>query len=633
MLHPLPWTLYDGRVVSLTSLADLRVRAAEIRVSGLNLPPSTSQNSQSHNCRVSRPPGPTAAAKKMLPWIYKYFSHAAQDGAPQHASPNVVVTQAPPLYLQYQGHSTTVIGIERRPPGTAAAAASVGTSRVGTPTSATSSVASKRLGTQRSLPEMLASSTRRREMVGMVGSGTPPIPRGASMSSFSPGRRQSAGSPIGRRMSLAALDGLPSGGRPPLSQIQAAARGALPTAAAVGGPASAAARGGVVDMTHEVVEMQAAVAGGGRGRGAGPGREVAPPQQSTPRTDRSAEGEEAFDFATMRGALLSSPGAASDAGGCHDMEVAVDDLSGDAVAEDVDLHGADIPEERPRGGAATRGGRGGGSYTVQPRGRDRTQREGDDNPQDGPPGGNRGGRGGRRGSRAGRRRPAGSGRGRGGAQGAAGGPQAESTGGVVGGEPVQLPPLAAAAAAAEARAASLARIGMRSPPRSSSGGGRGPQDGAQLRRSQPPAGGGVKAARGGASSSAGAASVGLGEGVSHTPGGQVHAWDPQAVWPPHAPDVLAAGHGPSAPPQPRHATGGLSPGRHSSPDGAEGYALAQDDGALKPGKVATLTQAQPEEDEWEYVLYVLDPQVWQPCLSAASRGSCIYAVAFCGTCV
>ena len=156
---------------------------------GLNTPPSTSTNSQSKP-RLSRPPGPTAAAKKMLPWIYKYFSNAAQDGGYSHVSPHCVVTAAPPLYLQYQGHSTTVIGIERRPPGSGGRTASPAASRARRPAAGRASTprmgagplrtasqqsrkppsglgrpglnTSARLPGQRSLPEVISCTGRRR---------------------------------------------------------------------------------------------------------------------------------------------------------------------------------------------------------------------------------------------------------------------------------------------------------------------------------------------------------------------------------------------------------------------------------------------------------------------------------------
>lgn len=121
----------------------------------------------------------------MLPWIYKYFSNAAEDGGTTHNSPHCVVTAAPPLYLQYQGHSTTVIGIERRVRSAAGRGVSPsikarrslggGTPRVNSgpvrtasqnarkPASGTSMPPlSARLPGQRSLPEVMTSGNGRR---------------------------------------------------------------------------------------------------------------------------------------------------------------------------------------------------------------------------------------------------------------------------------------------------------------------------------------------------------------------------------------------------------------------------------------------------------------------------------------
>ena len=104
--------------------------AVEVRVPGMTVPPSTSQNSKAGlQRRAKRPPGPSDAAKNLLPWIWRYFENAAAQGPAEAAGGRVVCTNAPPLYLQYQGHSTSVVGIERRrrgaapPPAAAAPAA------------------------------------------------------------------------------------------------------------------------------------------------------------------------------------------------------------------------------------------------------------------------------------------------------------------------------------------------------------------------------------------------------------------------------------------------------------------------------------------------------------------------------
>lgn len=47
----------------------------------------------------------------LLRWVWKFYSsHKEKDVL----SPAVVVTSAPPLYFQYQGHSRTIVGIQRR---------------------------------------------------------------------------------------------------------------------------------------------------------------------------------------------------------------------------------------------------------------------------------------------------------------------------------------------------------------------------------------------------------------------------------------------------------------------------------------------------------------------------------------
>jgi hypothetical protein len=74
-----------------------------------------SSGSNSKSTRAQRPPGPSDAARGMLSWIWRYFENAAEQGrtAAVSSSGRAVYTTAPPLYLQYQGHSTTVIGIQR----------------------------------------------------------------------------------------------------------------------------------------------------------------------------------------------------------------------------------------------------------------------------------------------------------------------------------------------------------------------------------------------------------------------------------------------------------------------------------------------------------------------------------------
>lgn len=413
-------------------------------------------------------------------------------------------------------------------------------------------------------------------------------------------------------MGLASLESLHSaGGRPPLSQIHSVRPAGTAPAAPAATAGTASARGGVVDMTGDDEDCNGlAGAGGGLGREAGSTRagDAGSPQRGgTLPPERASEGEEAFDFATMRGALLSSPGATSESGYHEAVAAAAEDVSGDDVA--ASLVALRTGEERPRGGVATRGGRGsGGTYTVQPRGRVRNQNqqeEGGDE-MDGNRRGSRGGRGGRRASRGGAGGRRDGGRGRGAVRGGSSANRVSPGGGSVGGEPAQLPPQAAAAAAAEARAASRARIGMPSPTRTTSSGSRGQRDGAQPRRQSSGAAG--RSASGGTGAVAvGGTGASTAASVDDTLGGPVHAWDPQAAWPPTAPAADAATAGTTS--QPRHSVGVPSPTGQSPVQGPDAFLHLREERGAIGSKVSSLQQTQTEDDEWEYVLYVLDPQV------------------------
>lgn len=52
-------------------------------------------------------PGPQKLHKDMLDWIQSYFTPTKTTD-----QTNVYITDRPPLYLQHQGHSRTVVGIE-----------------------------------------------------------------------------------------------------------------------------------------------------------------------------------------------------------------------------------------------------------------------------------------------------------------------------------------------------------------------------------------------------------------------------------------------------------------------------------------------------------------------------------------
>uniref|UniRef100_A0A8C6ZA31 Zinc finger-containing ubiquitin peptidase 1 n=1 Tax=Nothoprocta perdicaria TaxID=30464 RepID=A0A8C6ZA31_NOTPE len=55
-----------------------------------------------------KPTGPMGTHPRLLEWILRYYS------ADNEGSAKVVCTSRPPIYLQHQGHSRTVVGIEER---------------------------------------------------------------------------------------------------------------------------------------------------------------------------------------------------------------------------------------------------------------------------------------------------------------------------------------------------------------------------------------------------------------------------------------------------------------------------------------------------------------------------------------
>ncbi|KYO18890.1 zinc finger with UFM1-specific peptidase domain protein isoform A [Alligator mississippiensis] len=62
-------------------------------------------------CRVidfHKPTGPMGTHPRLFEWVLSYYSRGREDGA------KVVCTSKPPLYLQHQGHSRTVVGIEEK---------------------------------------------------------------------------------------------------------------------------------------------------------------------------------------------------------------------------------------------------------------------------------------------------------------------------------------------------------------------------------------------------------------------------------------------------------------------------------------------------------------------------------------
>ncbi|KAJ8005385.1 hypothetical protein DPEC_G00146070 [Dallia pectoralis] len=59
-----------------------------------------------------KPTGPGDTHPCLFDWLKKYFSEAAANGA--RLSPRVVQTKQPPVYLQHQGHSRSIVGVEQK---------------------------------------------------------------------------------------------------------------------------------------------------------------------------------------------------------------------------------------------------------------------------------------------------------------------------------------------------------------------------------------------------------------------------------------------------------------------------------------------------------------------------------------
>ena len=95
----------------------------EVREPGSNAPPASGSRARYLNSDKNLPVGPSEAARKLFAWIWQYFDVAANAAqASQHMpnvhglehGPKVVLTNAPPVFVQHQGHSRTIIGIVRR---------------------------------------------------------------------------------------------------------------------------------------------------------------------------------------------------------------------------------------------------------------------------------------------------------------------------------------------------------------------------------------------------------------------------------------------------------------------------------------------------------------------------------------
>ncbi|XP_072525563.1 zinc finger-containing ubiquitin peptidase 1 isoform X2 [Salminus brasiliensis] len=59
-----------------------------------------------------QPTGPGNTHPRLFEWVKNYFSHHSSRGA--RLPPRVVKTNLPPIYLQHQGHSRTIVGVEER---------------------------------------------------------------------------------------------------------------------------------------------------------------------------------------------------------------------------------------------------------------------------------------------------------------------------------------------------------------------------------------------------------------------------------------------------------------------------------------------------------------------------------------
>uniref|UniRef100_A0A3B3R296 Zinc finger-containing ubiquitin peptidase 1 n=1 Tax=Paramormyrops kingsleyae TaxID=1676925 RepID=A0A3B3R296_9TELE len=72
----------------------------------------TSLGIRAHIVDFPQPSGAKNTHPHLFEWVKKYFSYSASRGA--KLPPRVVKTTQPPLYLQHQGHSRSIVGIEQR---------------------------------------------------------------------------------------------------------------------------------------------------------------------------------------------------------------------------------------------------------------------------------------------------------------------------------------------------------------------------------------------------------------------------------------------------------------------------------------------------------------------------------------
>uniref|UniRef100_A0A8C2DJ38 Zinc finger-containing ubiquitin peptidase 1 n=1 Tax=Cyprinus carpio TaxID=7962 RepID=A0A8C2DJ38_CYPCA len=59
-----------------------------------------------------KPTGPGDTHPRLFEWVKQYFSHSASRGA--RLPPKIVQTTLPPIYLQHQGHSRSIVGVEQK---------------------------------------------------------------------------------------------------------------------------------------------------------------------------------------------------------------------------------------------------------------------------------------------------------------------------------------------------------------------------------------------------------------------------------------------------------------------------------------------------------------------------------------
>ncbi|XP_034553994.1 zinc finger-containing ubiquitin peptidase 1 [Notolabrus celidotus] len=70
----------------------------------------TSLRISAHIVDFHRPTGPADTHPSLLEWVKQYFSQTSSNRLP----PRLVQTSLPPLYLQHQGHSRSIVGLEQK---------------------------------------------------------------------------------------------------------------------------------------------------------------------------------------------------------------------------------------------------------------------------------------------------------------------------------------------------------------------------------------------------------------------------------------------------------------------------------------------------------------------------------------